>query len=300
MGIGAKKVKISGFTFVKNAIKFAYPIKESVYSLLPLVDEYVIVAGDSDDGTTELIRSWNEPKIKIIETVWDKKRNIDGLIYSDQTNIAFAACTGDWCFYLQADEVISENDYELIITELIRANNDSKVESILFRYIHFFGTYDYIGVGRQWYKREIRLIKNDKNIVSWGDAQGFRYKINETQFRKLFAKQIDAKIYHYGWVKAPKVQGLKIKNTEQYYHAMEVNKKEEHNVEFDYQNVYELDKFNGKHPTIMNEKILNDFSWTKYFSPKLLKKPFLHLITDKIEKTTGFRIGEFKDFIEVK
>lgn len=293
-------MKISGFTFVKNAIKYSYPIKESVYSLLPLVDEFVIVAGDSEDGTTELIKSWNEPKIKLIETVWDKERNKGALIYADQTNIAFKACTNDWCFYLQADEVISEIDYNLIKSELDSVNDSNKIEAILFRYVHFFGSYNYIGVGRQWYKREIRIMRKNDNIVSWGDAQGFRYKLENGKYRKLFAKQIDAKIYHYGWVRPPKIQEMKIKNSEQYYIAKEINELDENILEFDYQNAYELTHFKGQHPKVMLGKIQYDESWTKYFIPKPKKRPILYAITDKIEKYSGWRIGEFKDFIEVK
>ncbi|MCX6147037.1 MAG: glycosyltransferase family 2 protein [Candidatus Kapabacteria bacterium] len=293
-------MKLSGFTFVKNAIKYAYPLKESIYSVLPLVDEFIIAAGDSDDGTTELIKSWNEPKIKIIETIWDKSRNVDGWIYADQTNIALRACTGDWCFYIQADEVINELDFRLIKSEIESANKNQEIEALLFRYIHFYGSYEFVGIGRQWYRREIRLIKNIPNIVSWGDAQGFRYKLKDDNVRKLNAKQIEAKIYHYGWVRPPKVQGMKLKNIEQYYHAKEQGQLEEQVIEFDYQDVYELKKFEDKHPQIMLERIEKDYSWTKFFIPKPKSKPLKHKITDSIEKATGWRIGEYKDFIEVK
>ena len=56
---------------VRNAVKFDYPIVESIKSILPIVDEYMVAVGNSDDGTLELIRSINSPKIKIIETIWD-------------------------------------------------------------------------------------------------------------------------------------------------------------------------------------------------------------------------------------
>lgn len=293
-------MKLSGFTFVKNAIKYAYPLKESIYSVLPLVDEFIVVAGDSDDGTTELIKGWNEPKIKIIETIWDKTRNIDGWIYADETNIALRACSGDWCFYIQADEVISEMDYDSIKREIEKVNDNSKIEALLFRYIHFYGSYEFVGIGRQWYRREIRLVRNNKHIISWGDAQGFRYKLKDDKVRKLKAKQIEAKIYHYGWVRPPKIQGMKLKNIEQYYHSKEIERLEESSIEFDYQNVYELKKFEGNHPQIMLERIEKDYIWTKFFIPKPKSKPLKHKITDSIEKATGWRIGEYKDFIEVK
>jgi hypothetical protein len=59
-------MKVSGFTFVKNAVKYGYPVVESIKSILPIVDEFIVCLGDSEDNTTELIKGINSPKIKII------------------------------------------------------------------------------------------------------------------------------------------------------------------------------------------------------------------------------------------
>jgi len=87
---------------------------------------------------------------------------------------------------------------------------------LLFRYLHFYGSYDYIGTGRQWYKREIRAFKNTGKVISWGDAQGIRIKENN-KIRKLRAKQTNARVFHYGWVRPPDTQNLKINHTQKYY-----------------------------------------------------------------------------------
>jgi glycosyltransferase involved in cell wall biosynthesis len=306
-------MKISGFSFVKNANLFAYPLLESVNSMLPLCDEVVIAVGKSDDDTLETLKSINSPKLKLIETVWNKNNNIDAKVYSEQTNIAYNQCTGDWCLYLQADEVLHENDYAEISKQFIVQNENENIEALLFKYKHFYGSYDYIGRGRQWYKREIRAIRNNPKFTSWGDAQGFRKVDENGNIFKLKAKEIDAYIYHYGWVRPPKAQGLKIANAQNYYHKgnFDLEKYKENtlnlesgletNLEFNYSDAYELEKYKSTHPILMTERIKKDKIWTVNFDPTKLKpKPLRHKISDKIEKITGYRIGEYKDFIVVK
>lgn len=273
--------------------------------MLPLCDDIVIAVGKSDDDTLETIKSINNEKIKIVETEWDKSLSKNGQIYAQQTNLAFSHCTGDWCLYLQADEVIHENDYAEISKQLITQYDNEKIDALLLKYRHFYGSYEYIGVGRQWYKREIRIIRNKPQITSWGDAQGFRVVENEKN-QKLRAKEINAYIYHYGWVRPPKAQALKIKNAEMNYYHNQISEiddiiNHETDLVFDYTNAFELEIFNGTHPKLMQQKILKDKNWTQHFDPtKLKQKPFLHYLTDKIEKLTGYRIGEYKDFILVK
>ena len=301
-------MKISGFSFVKNANLFAYPLLESVNSMLPLCDEVIIAVGKSEDDTLETLKSIKNPKLKLIETIWNKSNNLDAKIYSEQTNIAYSHCNGDWCLYLQADEVLHEKDYAEISKQFIIQNENENVEALLFKYKHYYGSYDFIGQGRQWYKREIRAIRNNKQFTSWGDAQGFRKVDENNKISKLKAKEIDAFIYHYGWVRPPKAQGLKIANAQNYYHEgnfdLETNIKnidKNENLVFNYTDAYELEKYQGSHPKLMENKITKDKIWTVNFDPNKLKpKPLRHKISDKIEKITGYRIGEYKDFIIVK
>jgi glycosyltransferase involved in cell wall biosynthesis len=294
------KIKISGFSFVRNAIVFGYPLAESVQSLLPICDEVVVAAGISDDGTIPLLKSIDNSKLRIIETVWEDKFRIGGLIYSQQTNIALSHCTGNWLIYLQADEALHESDYDLILREISAADSNPEIEALLFRYHHFYGSYDFIGTGRQWYRREIRAFKNLKGVCSWGDAQGFRIDRRGNP-EKLRARQIEACIYHYGWVRHPKAQNKKILNAETYYHEEATyNEAEAIAGEFDYRSAYKVEKYYGSHPALMNNKIKEDSAWANRFDPsKLKKKPIRVRLSDWIEENTGYRIGEFKDFIEV-
>ena len=199
-------MKVCGFTIIRNAVKYDYPVVESIQSLLPICDAFVVAVGQSDDNTLQLIKDLASPKITIIETIWDDSLREGGKVLAVETNKAFDAISAeyDWCFYLQSDEVIHENDFEKIKQAMMQYKDDSNVDGLLFNYIHFYASYDYIGVSRVWYRNEIRIIKNNKNIRSYRDAQGFR-----KNGKKLSVRKIDANIYHYGWVKHPSLQMAK-------------------------------------------------------------------------------------------
>ena len=194
-------VSISGFAFCRNAVAFDYPIVESIRSILPIVDEYVVNVGRSDDGTLDLIRSIRDPRVRIFETEWDETLRRDGLIFSQQTNLALARCKGDWAFYLQADEVVHEDDLDRIVRRLERSHPRREVLGLLFRYLHFKG--DYSSVDPWSYHWEVRIIRNDGRLRSIGDACGFGCIEDPVQQnlkagpRRRLAKS-GARIFHYG------------------------------------------------------------------------------------------------------
>ena len=199
-------MKVSGFTFCRNAVRYDYPVVESIRSILPIVDEFTVNIGRCEDGTLELIRSIDDPKIRIIESVWDETLRMDGLIYSQQTNIALASCTGDWAFYLQADEVLHEKDYEGIRKALRDHLSNPVVLGFTFRYLHFYG--DYWTVNPWAYHRAVRIIRNDGQVESCGDAVGFHLKTDRGYLQTVHNERVQpsgAMIYHYGWVKPPRV-----------------------------------------------------------------------------------------------
>ncbi len=105
---------ISGYTFVRNAVKLAYPLKESILSILELVDEFVIVYIEGDDDTLEVIESIKSDKIKIINGQWEPEKYTKNSLYSYLSDLAKKECKGDWLFYLQVDEVVHEKDLSVI------------------------------------------------------------------------------------------------------------------------------------------------------------------------------------------
>ena len=193
-------VRVSGFSFVRNAIDLYYPVVESIRSALPICDEFVMAAGDSSDGTTELLRGIADPKLRIIETVWDQSQFVRGASNAVQTNIALDACTGDWCFYLQADEVVHEDDLGPLVERMRAYRDDPRVDGLLFEYLHFYADYDHVQTGHAWYRREVRVVRGRRGIRSWKSAQGFR----RADGSKLRVVPAGARIFHYGWVRPPR------------------------------------------------------------------------------------------------
>ena len=288
-------MKISGFTFVRNGFKLGYPVLESLQSLLDICDEVVIAIGNSDDETEERIKNLGNPKIIIISTVWDETLREGGTILAQQTDIALQHCTGDWLLYLQADEVLHEKDYDIIKQYAHRYFHHPTIEGLLFSYYHFFGNYNYIGTGRQWYRSEIRMIKNTNSVFSWRDAQGFRTK-DANGIRKLKVASIPASVYHYGWVRNPIAYLKKQEAFNKLYHD-DTWLKEHLPTSEEFPSCYQLDTFTATHPTIMNNKIQSDHQWCEQFNPTIRKKrPLIVLILDIIEKITGYRIGEYKNY----
>ncbi|MEY4930598.1 MAG: hypothetical protein RI909_1322 [Bacteroidota bacterium] len=286
-------MKVSGFTIIRDAVKNDYPVVEAITSILPLCDEVMVAVGKSDDETLALIKSIPSDKIKIIETIWDDTLREGGRTFALETDKAFQAVSADsdWCFYIQADEALHEKYYDIVRDAMIRFKDDKAVDGLLFNYKHFYGSYDYVGESWQWYRREIRIIRNDKNIFSYKDAQGFRKRPNQ----KLRVKLIDACINHYGWVKDPRVMQKKINNWYKFYRDEAWINNYTPDEEFDYGQVNSLELFHDSHPNVMlarinrkNWKFDHDISKKRYSGKEKVKRFISSLI--------GYRIGEYKNY----
>jgi len=291
-------MKVTGFTIIRNAIKYDYPVVEAIESVLPLCDDFIIAVGNSEDNTLDLIKSIDTHKIKIIDTVWDENLRIGGKVLADETNKAFAEIPKetDWCFYIQADEVLHEKYHDKINYAMKQYCNNDKIDGLLFKYLHFYGSYDYIGSSSNWYRNEIRIIKNNKKIYSYKEAQGIRKNDNV----KLRVKQIEAYMYHYGWVKEPKAMQKKQEDFNKLWHDDDwIEKNIKKTDEFDYSEIDALNLFNGTHPKCMQSRI-NDKNWKFDYELSYNKLSFVEKLKNFSEKLTGYRPGEYKNYKIVK
>ena len=283
-------MKVSGFSFIKDAIKYDYPIVEAINSVLPICDEFVIAVGKSSDSTLELIKSIPSEKIRIIETEWDEANREGGRVLAIETNKAFAevAADSDWAFYVQGDEAIHEQYLDEVHNAMQKYKDDGRVDGLLFNYLHFYGSYDYVGSSSKWYNREIRVIRNDKSIYSYRDAQGFRKGEN----KKLNVKPINAYMYHYGWVKDPRVMQQKQENFNKYWHDDQWMDENIAKVEeFDYANIDQLQHFTGTHPKVMQKRIATK-NWKFDFDlsmNKISRKEKIKRFLSKLGIETGYR-----------
>jgi hypothetical protein len=248
-------MKVTGFTFIRNAVKFDYPVTEAIKSILPVCNDFVVAVGNSDDNTEELIQSIDKKKIKIINTVWDDSPAMKkgGKVFARETDKAFQSVPpdSDWAFYIQGDEVIHEKYLDTICSAMEKWKDNHMIDGLLFNYQHFYGSYDYVGISPRWYRNEIRVIRNDKSIYSYKDAQGFRKEEN----KKLNVKPVDAYIYHYGWVKEPEVMMNKLKNTLTFYEDLDWLRKISSGQKYNYSSIDALELFTGTHPRVMKEHI---------------------------------------------
>ncbi len=251
-------MKISGFSFCRNGDKLYYPVAESIRSVLPICDEFIVALGrgDADDRTRDVIAAIGDPRIRIIDTEWTDRERLRGGIHSQQTNIALRECKGDWCFYLQSDEVVHEKDLPAIRARCAQLRDDSRVEGLLFRYLHFWGDYDHVHRSHAWYPREIRLVRNGIGVESFRTAQSFR-----RHGRKLRVATVDADIYHYGWVRPPAMMKAKSIEFDTTHQGRKIAL-ERHGgpVAFDYGSLAMVPRFGGTHPAVMADW-MQRFSW---------------------------------------
>ena len=290
-------MKTCGFTIVRNAVKYDYPVVESIRSVLSVCDEFLVLVGKSEDNTLELIRSIGSPKIRIVESVWDDSLKQGGQVLAVETNKAFDLVPDefDWAFYLQADEVIHEKYRDPIRKAMTQWKDRPEVEGILFGYTHFYGTYNYIGDSRRWYRNEIRIIRNDKSIRSYKDAQGFRKNGN-----KLRVKPVDAQVYHYGYVKNPKTMQTKMLDFHRLWHDEEwIRKNIKMEDFFDYSTFDSLSLFTSNHPEVMVERIQRS-SWNVKLDTTRKRFRLKDRILHTIEKLTGHRLFEYKNYSIIK
>lgn len=277
------QASISGFTFIRNGVELGFPFEASIRSLLPLVDEFVVVVGKSNDDTLSRIHAIDSPKIRIIETIWNERMADRGFVYAQQKMIAQYACTGDWAFYLEGDEVVHEAELANIRASVDKHHNNPAVEAFVFDYFHFYGTPDFVANSPAWYRRECRLIRN--TIRSYApDGQYWLITSDHKKGRNPQAALANAHIYHYGWVRSNEAMQKKLDQVSKFWsHAAP----EIRYSQFDAQ---VLQPFTGTHPALMKPWLENSAEKSFTVDPNytLSKREKRHRWLMKLEKTFGW------------
>ena len=250
-------MKVSGFTFCRNVVKFDFPVLEAIRSILPIVDEFIVNVGKSEDKTLEVIRSLRDERIRIVETVWDESLRTDGRIFGIQQDIALSHCTGDWAFLVQADEVIHEQDLPHVKEAMEESLANPHILGLVFRMLHFKG--DYWSVDPWMYRKATRIIRNHCGIRSTTDCCDFRTRDTDRMIKSSsHGRLINAKIYHYGYVKNAKVLQEKLT----YQHSrhdgerltlQEITARTTSLAQFPNYDI--LKSFSGTHPSVMEARV---------------------------------------------
>jgi hypothetical protein len=288
-------MKISGFTFLRNGTLMGYPYIESIRSLLPLVDEFVINIGEGNDDTHERVAAIADPKIRIIRSHWNEGMHSKGFVYAQQKMIAQYNCTGDWAFYLEGDEVLHENDLDRIRDSMILHLSNPEIEALAFHYHHFYGTPNQKATSPAWYRNEVRVIRN--TIRNYA-PDGLYWMVMPThrRGRHPYAAHTGAHIYHYGWIRSAGKMAEKNRRVAQYWDGVAA-------PTFNYGNVDAkiLAPFSGSHPAIAEAWLRNEAE--QHFRPNhdysLSKRDKRHRMLMKLEKWFGWDFSK-KHYLPVK
>jgi glycosyltransferase involved in cell wall biosynthesis len=276
------QASISGFTFIRNGVELGFPFEASIRSLLPLVDEFVVVVGKSNDDTLARIHAIGSPKIRVIETIWNERMADRGFVYAQQKMIAQYACTGDWAFYLEGDEVVHEAELANIRASVDKHHNNPAVEAFVFDYFHFYGTPDFVANSPAWYRRECRLIRN--TIRSYApDGQYWLITADHKKGRNPQAALANAHIYHYGWVRSNEAMQKKLDQVSKFWsHGAPT-------VRYSQFDAQVLQPFTGTHPELVKPWLESSAEKSFTIDPdyKLTKREKRHRWLMKLEKTFG-------------
>jgi len=237
-------MKVSAFTFIKNGQILGYPFLQSIQSILPIVDEFIVNVGKSEDNTLELIKTISSPKIRIIETKWNDMMQDKGYVYGQQKMIAQFNCTGDWAFYIEGDEVYHEDDLQQITKSMKMYLNDSNIEALVFDFNHFYGNANSLLNSPGWYRSEARIIKNSLRSYA---PDGLFWLVLESNKKGRYprAKHTGVSCYHYGWVRSEDQMNLKSSMVQKYWGNDFIK------VDYSQMDQSIIQEFKGSHPEIM-------------------------------------------------
>ena len=293
-----------------------YPYLEAYASLAEIVDEMVIAVGDCDDNTREKLveasEFWPCP-LTIVDSPWNLSDNTGGKELALQTNVALEACKHDVCIYIQADEVIHEGDYAMIAADMMRFEKDHTVDGLAFHWVHFYGDYHTVVYSKEWYRREIRVVKKSRGLKSYGDAQGFRILKNpeasngadeNAQWIKPKAALSRGRYFHYGWVKSAQKMANKAEALHKFWHGdAKDGLVTADNV---FPHIFGMNEFRRSHPQVIMPR-LERFERAAgeaapfFMRPVPFEKKHLRLRMDNwLEILTGVRVGEFKNYSSLK
>lgn len=291
-------MRISGFTFIRNGIELGYPFVPAIKSLLLLCDEVIVNIPQSTDGTLDAVRAIGDPKVRIIESDWAQTAHLGPLALSFHTNLALDQCTGDWCVYIQSDEVLHEDSIPAMRACMERELNNHKVQGLLVNYTHFYGSFWTEVYSFGWYYQEVRVVRRAPNIRSVGDAQGFRTTAGE----KLWVKNSGGRYFHYGYALHPNVARRKHMNLASMYNDTPGVQRLRQRPPTYYWDDQKVKPFTGTHPAVMRE-IVAKANWTYTSRCPLIRfrrDYFWEDIALLIKRCTGITLGVHKNYRLIK
>jgi len=243
----------SGLSIVRNGVQLDYPFIEAIRSGLPLVDEYIVVVGKSDDGTLERVRALDDERIRIVETEWSDYVQPRHCLLAQQTNIGLHLCRGRWCVYLQGNEVLHEKDLDHYRALMEEHADNAGVEALLIERLMFWADYNHwLKAYPERFKFSARIVKPHVGMHSIRDANSFAV-FDKWSTRGRYPRAIDTgcDVYRYGNVLSLEKMAEKLSLAEH---------KENWNPDIGQEHYYTwfprqfVARFEGEHPGVMEER----------------------------------------------
>jgi glycosyltransferase involved in cell wall biosynthesis len=284
-------MKISGFSFVRDGVRFGYPFEESIRSALPLCDEFIVAVGEGQDGTLERLRAMDEPKLRILPTRWNENIRRHGYVYAQQKMIAQFNCTGDWALYLESDELLHEDELDRLRHIMEKALHDPRVEALAFNYHHFWGEPGLVRNTPGLYRKATRAIRNDLRSIApdglyWAVIRDRNLIGRRNKRRTRYPRALDTgvHIYHYGNTRAEHYLKPRARTVNQYWSRK---------IWFDqYGNISPatVEPFAGTHPRAIREWLVEHGNQELKFNPdhRLSRRQRKHLILAALERKFGW------------
>ncbi|MGH8024650.1 MAG: glycosyltransferase [Limisphaerales bacterium] len=284
-------MKISGFTFLRNGQKLGYPFIASVRSILPIVDEFIVALGPCEDDTEKMLGEIGDAKIRTISTQWNENirpdYSVKGFVYGQQKTIALANCTGDWAFYLEADEVVHEDDLPKIRGTMEKYLDDDRIEALAFDYLHFYGNANTIAWSPGWYRSEVRIVRNTIPIWS-SEALYFNVVVGHKKSRYPRAAHTGTTIFHYGWVRSEAQMNLKSAASLKYWQNRSPGA-----VDYSKIDPWTLRLFTGSHPKAVQDWLPKaEGLFRADPNHQLTRREKKHRMMLRLERLLGFRFNK--------
>ena len=240
-------MKVSGFTFLRNAVINGYPFEESIRSILPIVDEFICVIGESQDETRARVAAIGGEKIRMVDSQWNESMQDRGFVYGQQKMIAQYNCSGDWAFYLEGDEVLHEAEVDQIRQTMQDNLSDLEVEALYFDFFHFYGTPEQVGIAG--YRRAPRIIRNTIRTIA---PDGLFWVVMDQNKKGRYpkAKHAGGNIYHYGHCRSVYKMSEKLRQVGKYWGSSHKEFQSYGSID-----IAELRPFRGSHPELMEDWI---------------------------------------------
>lgn len=160
-------MKISGYTYVKDAVSMDYPFVESIKTHLDFCDEVVVVdASTKNDGTKEALASLKKEaggKLKVFEATLDWSAPNYGVYDGVLKQTAREKCTGEFLWQFDSDELIHGGDRSVLESLIRQSENLTKIPVLCLPIVEYWGSHDKVRIDVNSWKW--RISRNHPEIV---------------------------------------------------------------------------------------------------------------------------------------